>query len=105
VAESSLALSVTVEQIAAVIRQMSSADRQRLLDLVPELRQASQSTARTSYQARSGPKPPSSGATSGEYDETAGPGQRPKSSGSGDGALDVGIDWMADLSRNRRHES
>ena len=34
------ALPVSVEQLAAAIRQMSPADRQRLLDLVPELHQA-----------------------------------------------------------------
>lgn len=33
------ALPVSVEQLAAAIRQMSSADRQRLLTLVPELHQ------------------------------------------------------------------
>ncbi len=33
------ALPVSVEQLAAAIRQMSPADRQRLLTLVPELRQ------------------------------------------------------------------
>jgi hypothetical protein len=88
--------SISLEQIAAVIRQMSSSDRQRLLDLVPELR--------PSYQARPGQKPVSSSAspssaTTGEYDETATGGQRPPSSG---GSLDVGIDWMTDLSRKKR---
>ena len=33
------ALPVSVEQLATAIRQMSAADRQRLLILVPELRQ------------------------------------------------------------------
>lgn len=38
--QSVIALPVSVEQLAAAIRHMSPADRQRLLDLVPELRQA-----------------------------------------------------------------
>jgi hypothetical protein len=33
------ALPISVEQLATVIRHMTPADRQRLLDLVPELRQ------------------------------------------------------------------
>ena len=47
------ALPVSVEQVAAVIKQMHSADRQRLLDLVPELRQAVMSApSRTVDEAR-----------------------------------------------------
>jgi len=38
-ARSVLALPISIEQLAAVIRQMSAADRQRLLTLAPELRQ------------------------------------------------------------------
>jgi hypothetical protein len=38
--KSVLALPVSVEQLAAAIRQMSPADRQRLLELAPELCQA-----------------------------------------------------------------
>ena len=34
-----LALPISIEQLATVIRRMTPADRQRLLDLVPELRQ------------------------------------------------------------------
>jgi len=37
--EARLALPVSIEQIAVVIKQMSRSDRERLLDLVPELRQ------------------------------------------------------------------
>jgi len=48
-----LALPVSVEQIAAAIRQMRSADQQRLLDMVPELRQAAtQVSSRTLDEAR-----------------------------------------------------
>lgn len=94
-AEFTVNATISLEQIAAVIRQMSSSDRQRLLDLVPELR--------PSYQARPGQKPVSSSvshnsATTGEYDETAGGGPRP----AGPGSLDMGIDWMTDLSRKKR---
>lgn len=93
-AEFTVNATISLEQIAAIIRQMSSSDRQRLLDLVPELR--------PSYQARPGQKSSSSGAsqnlTTGEYDETTGGGPRP----SGAGSLDMGIDWMADLSRRKR---
>ena len=39
-APSVIALPVSVEQLAAAIRHMSPADQRRLLDLVPELRQA-----------------------------------------------------------------
>jgi hypothetical protein len=47
------ALPVSVEQIAAVIKQMNPADRQRLLSLVPELRQvAMQAPPRTLDEAR-----------------------------------------------------
>jgi len=46
------ALPVSVEQLAAAIRQMSPADRQRLLTLVPELRQeATQAPPRTRDEA------------------------------------------------------
>ncbi|SRR6266851_3749501 len=38
-ARSVLALPISIEQLAAVIRQMNAADRQRLLALAPELRQ------------------------------------------------------------------
>jgi len=38
-AKSVFALPVSLEQLAAVIRQMSPTDRQRLLELVPELRE------------------------------------------------------------------
>lgn len=51
--ETVLALPVSVEQIAVVIKQMSPADRRRLLDLVPELRQAmTQPASRTEEEAR-----------------------------------------------------
>jgi hypothetical protein len=47
------ALPVSVEQLAAAIRQMSSADRQRLLTLVPELHQeATQLPPRTLDEAQ-----------------------------------------------------
>jgi len=95
-AEFTINASISLEQLAAVIRQMSPSDRQRLLELVPELR--------PTYQARPGQKPASSSAspssaTTGEYDETASGGQRPPAGG---GSLDMGIDWMADLSRKKR---
>lgn len=52
-ARSVFALPVSVEQVAAVIKQMSPSDRRRLLDLVPELRQtATQPQARTVDEAR-----------------------------------------------------
>lgn len=38
-ARSVLALPISIEQLAAVIRQMNAADRQRLLALAPDLRQ------------------------------------------------------------------
>ena len=38
-ARSVLALPISIEQLAAVIRHMNAADRQRLLALAPELRQ------------------------------------------------------------------
>jgi len=38
-ARSVFALPVSLEQLAAAIRQMSATDRQRLLELVPELRE------------------------------------------------------------------
>jgi hypothetical protein len=48
-----LALPVSVEQVATVIKQMGPSDRQRLLDLVPELRQAAvQAQPRTLDEAR-----------------------------------------------------
>jgi len=48
-----LALPVSVEQIAATVRQMSPADQQRLLDMVPGLRQvATQISTRTLEEAR-----------------------------------------------------
>jgi hypothetical protein len=52
-ARSVLALPISIEQLAAVIRQMNSADRQRLLALAPELRQdALQLPPHTSDPAR-----------------------------------------------------
>ena len=48
-----ITLPVSVEQLAAAIRHMSPADRRRLLDLVPELRQAAtQLPPRTLDEAR-----------------------------------------------------
>jgi hypothetical protein len=47
------ALPISIEQLATVIRHMTPADRQRLLDLVPELRQeATQVSPRTLDEAR-----------------------------------------------------
>ena len=47
------ALPVSVEQVATVIKQMSPADRQRLLALVPELQRAvKEEPARTVEEAR-----------------------------------------------------
>ena len=37
--QSVFALPISIEQLATVIRHMTPVDRQRLLDLVPELRQ------------------------------------------------------------------
>lgn len=52
-AGSVFALPVSVEQVAAVIKQMSPTDRRRLLDLVPDLRQvATQGAPRTVDEAR-----------------------------------------------------
>ena len=52
-ARSVLALPISIEQLAAVIRQMKAADRQRLLALAPELRQdALQLPPHTSDTAR-----------------------------------------------------
>jgi hypothetical protein len=52
-AVSVLALPVSVEQIAATVRQMGPADQKRLFDMVPELRQvAVQSFSRTLDEAR-----------------------------------------------------
>jgi hypothetical protein len=48
-----LALPVSVEQVASVIKQMDQGDRERLFDLVPELRQlAARQPARTVEQAQ-----------------------------------------------------
>ena len=44
--EARLALPVSIEQVAVVIKQMSQSDRERLLDLVPELRQRVPRTSR-----------------------------------------------------------
>ena len=47
------ALPVSVEQITAVIKQMDQADQERLLDLVPSLRQvATQPLVRTAEQTQ-----------------------------------------------------
>jgi hypothetical protein len=47
------ALPISIEQLATVIRHMTPADRQRLLDLVPELRQeATKVSPRTLDEAR-----------------------------------------------------
>jgi len=47
------ALPISIEQLATVIRHMTPADRQRLLDLVPELRlEAAQVSPRTLDGAR-----------------------------------------------------
>ena len=52
-ARSIFALPVSVEQVAAVTKQMSPADQQRLLNLAPELRQtAMQVPSRTVNEAR-----------------------------------------------------
>lgn len=52
-ARSIFALPVSVEQVAAVIKQMSPSDRRRLLSLVPELRQAAvEARPRTMEEAR-----------------------------------------------------
>jgi hypothetical protein len=51
-AESILAVPVSVEQIAMAIKQMSPATRQRLLDLVPELCQTPSPAPRTIYETR-----------------------------------------------------
>ena len=51
--ETVIALPVSVEQIASAIRQMDQDDRERLFDLVPDLRQvAIQPSARTVGQAQ-----------------------------------------------------
>ncbi|MFQ6041711.1 MAG: hypothetical protein ACE5PV_12710 [Candidatus Poribacteria bacterium] len=49
-AESVFALPVNLEQIAALIKRMSPDDRQRLLKLVPELRQEAVHTSWTAQQ-------------------------------------------------------
>jgi hypothetical protein len=47
------ALPISIEQLATVIRHMTTADRQRLLNLVPELRQeATQVSPQTLDEAR-----------------------------------------------------
>jgi len=52
-AKSVFALPVSLEQLAVVIRHMSPQDRQRLLTLVPELREAAiQGPSRTRDEAR-----------------------------------------------------
>ncbi|MBI5563668.1 MAG: AbrB/MazE/SpoVT family DNA-binding domain-containing protein [Chloroflexi bacterium] len=43
---------VSIEQLAIAIRQMSLADRKRLLDLAPELRETATSQPRTLQEAR-----------------------------------------------------
>lgn len=54
-AESVFALPVSVEQVAAVIKQMSQADQRHLLELVPNLRHlVSQSPGRTKEEAQEG---------------------------------------------------
>lgn len=51
--ETVVALPVSVEQIASAIRQMDQDDRERLFDLVPDLRQvATQPSSRTISQAQ-----------------------------------------------------
>lgn len=51
--DAQLALPVSVEQVALVVKQMNKVDRQRLLNLVPELRQLaiSSSSAQENQQA------------------------------------------------------
>jgi len=44
--EARLVLPVSVEQVAVVVRQMSRADRERLLDLVPDLHQIARQAGR-----------------------------------------------------------
>ena len=46
-AESVFALPVSLEQIAALIKRMSPPERQRLLNLAPELRREAMRTGRT----------------------------------------------------------
>jgi hypothetical protein len=43
---------VSLEQLAVAIRQISSADRRRLLELAPELREAAAALPRTLQEAR-----------------------------------------------------
>lgn len=50
-ANSVIALPVSVEQVAAAIRQMKLTDRKRLVELVPELRQELTAMPRTREQA------------------------------------------------------
>ncbi len=49
---SMLILPVSIEQLAIAIRQMSLADRQRLFELAPELREAAAHLPRTLNEAR-----------------------------------------------------
>ncbi len=49
---SMLALPVSVEQVAITIRQMSPAERQRLFELAPELREAAYNMPRALDEAR-----------------------------------------------------
>jgi hypothetical protein len=51
--ESRLALPISVEQVAIVVRQMSQADRERLLDLAPDLRQIARQAERRRLDDRS----------------------------------------------------
>jgi hypothetical protein len=99
---------VSFEQIVAVLRQMSSADYQRLLDLVPELRQAAQPVTYSAQKARPGQKhtssAPKSSAVYGQYDEDAGPSMSPMSPGMVQGGLEIGTDLMGDLSRSTWRE-
>jgi len=106
--EYGLAIPVSFEQIVAVLRQMSSADYQRLLDLVPELRQAALPVTHSAQKARPAQKhasgAPESSAVYGQYDENAGPSMSPASPGMVQGGLEVGIDLMCDLSRSTWRE-
>jgi hypothetical protein len=46
------AMPVSIEQLAIAIRQISSADRRRLFELAPELREAAAALPRTPQEAR-----------------------------------------------------
>ncbi len=52
--DSMLALPVSVEQVAVTIRQMSPAERQRLFELAPELREAAYNMPRALDEVRPG---------------------------------------------------